>query len=372
MPPTVSEIVAGQLRADAPAIDQEGKYPRAIMQQLGEAGAFASLADGAGGLARQVNLYSSIQASRQVAAACVSTAFCCWCQGALTWYLRNTANLPLRERVLAQAASGKVLGGTALSNPMKHIHGLEKLRLNESKRNGSTSLISGVIPWVSNIEANSPFGIIFARPGKPPAMALVDDSMPGLTISANDNFETMAGTATVMARFENVPVDEQQLLADNAIEFIATIKAGFILLQAGIGLGIIDEAAAIIEQSKRAQTAGSGDCPLATSDQLKKKRIELEKRVEQQAAQASADAPVANRELFSLRRDLVIQAIRAATAAQLICGAGGLGRGRRSARLIREAAFYGVLTPSVRHLDHIMANAKDNEPASDEAVASAT
>ena len=64
---------------------------------------------------------------------------------------------------------------------------------------------------------------------------------------------------------------------------------------------------------------------------------------------ASAGRPVADRELFALRRELANTAIRAATAAQLVCGAGGLGCGRRSARLIREAAFYGVLTPSLRH-----------------------
>ena len=369
MTQAISEIVDGQLRSTAPAIDQQGQYPRSILQDLGAAGAFASLADGDGGAVEKVDLHSSISASRKVAAACVSTAFCCWCQGALVWYLRNSTNIPLRRRLLAQAASGQLLGGTALSNPMKHVSGLENLRLNETGSDDGASLISGTIPWVSNVEENSPFGIIFTRPGRPPAMALADSSMPGLTIRANDNFETMAGTATVMARFENAPVASQRLLSENAIEFIETIKSGFILLQAGIGLGIIDEAAAIIQQSKRTETAGADDGPLATSAQLKEQLCELEKQVARQAAQASAGEPVADRELFALRRELALKAIRAATAAQLVCGAGGLGRGRRSARLIREAAFYGVLTPSVRHLDYILENTDDRQAVSGELVA---
>ena len=373
MTQTVAEIVEGQLRPQATAIDEQGQYPGAAMQQLGAAGAFAALADGDGGLVRKADLHSAISASGKVAAACVSTAFCCWCQGALVWYLRNSANLPLRSRLLEAAASGQVLGGTALSNPMKHVSGLETLRLKETGRDGDASLVSGTIPWVSNVGEKSPFGMVFARPGRPPAMALVDSSMPGLTIRPNDNFETMAGTATIMARFENVPIAEDRLLADNAVEFIKTIKPGFILLQAGIGLGIVSEAAAIIDQSKRVQTAGSDGGLLAASSQLRDQLHELEGRVAQQAARASADEPVADRQLFSLRRQLAVTAIRAATAAQLTCGAGGLGRGRRSARLIREAAFYGVLTPSVRHLDHILAERQEQGEAiaSDEAVATA-
>ena len=368
----ISEIVDGRLRSAATAIDQQGEYPRSILQGLGEAGAFASLADGDEGLVKTIDLHSAITASRKVAAACVSTAFCCWCQGALVWYLRNSTNPALRQRLLARAASGQVLGGTALSNPMKYVTGLENLRLSATGQNDGASLISGTIPWVSNVEENSPFGMIFSQPDKPPAMALADSSMPGLSIKPNDNFETMAGTATVMARFENVPITEKNLLADNAVEFIGTIKAGFILLQAGIGLGIIEEAAAIIEQSRRTQPSGSEHGLLATSAQLQEQLGDLDNQVAQQAARASSGKPIADRELFGLRRELVLKAIRAATAAQLVCGAGGLGRGRRSARLIREAAFYGVLTPSVQHLDHILQNsACANESAASEALVAA-
>ncbi len=73
----------------------------------------------------------------------------------------------------------------------------------------------------------------------------------------------------------------------------------------------------------------------------------------QAAAAVSGDVGLGD--LFALQLDLAEAAVRSATSAQLICEAGGLVRGRRSARLVREAAFYGVLTPSARHLSYALA-----------------
>ncbi len=153
---SVAAIVEHALRPTARAIDEDGRYPREIMHELGAAGAFASLADGPGGTVAQADMQPAIEASEAVAAACAATAFCCWCQGALVWYLRNTANTSLRESLLANAAEGAVLGGTALSNPMKNASGLEKLRLRETGRSACSTIAatlrlagaSGAASWV--------------------------------------------------------------------------------------------------------------------------------------------------------------------------------------------------------------------------------
>ena len=356
----IRAITEGRLRDAAVAIDRDAAYPRDIMHDLGAAGAFAQLADGHAGLTTKVSLIPTIEAVAAVARQCGATAFCCWCQGALTWYLRCTTNKSLRERLLADVASGTTLGGTALSNPMKAVSGLEDLLLKSRlAESGSGWRVSGVIPWVSNIETGSPFGAIFAVPDAPPVMAVVDDTLDDLVLRTNDNFEVMAGTATVSVSLRKVAVDPAQVLAEDANDFIAKIRPGFVLIQAGIGLGLLEAAAAVMDKSRRTPSAGLGLAQglLTTAQQVRAKIVTLRERVHAQAEVVALDAGPTAAETMALRLDLATATFQAAIAAQLMAGAPGLIRGMRAGRLIREAAFYGVLTPSVRHLNYMLAQA---------------
>ena len=361
--PTVAEVVESRLRPAAIAIDRDGIYPAEIMREFGAAGAFVHLADGLGGLTRQVDLMPTIDAIAEAAQVCGATAFCCWCQAALIWYLRCTDNLPLRKRMLAQAASGNLLGGTALSNPMKAAVGLEDLLLKgQRSEDGRGWIVNGVIPWVSNIEHGHPFAAVFDRKGEPPAIAITTAGEGGPDISPNDNYEVMAGTATVVARFHSTYIDRSMILSEDAREYISRIRPGFILFQAGIGLGLIEAAALAMEATRRERSPGLPTSLLATPDQLREQARKLRKKVVQQAELAACDAGPSANETFQLRLDLAEAAIKAATSAQLMVGAIGLMRGKRAVRLVREAAFYGILTPSVRQLNHMLARLDGEQP----------
>src|SRR5262249_4453399 len=124
---TLSSIIAGELRPLARRIDAEGIYPTDILRRLGEAGVFAhhtqSHGPGPAGMA------AAIEAMADIGTACLSTAFCTWCQDALVWYLDRSDNPAPRARYLAAAASGRRLGGTGLSNPMKFFFGMGPLAL---------------------------------------------------------------------------------------------------------------------------------------------------------------------------------------------------------------------------------------------------
>ena len=283
----VKHLADTALRKQATAIDRYGVYPSRILHELGAAGAFAQLADGAGGLVDQANLGTTIDAMEHVARECVATAFCCWCQGALAWYLRSTDNDVLRRRLLAPVASGEVLGGTALSNPMKVASGLEDLLLNATKT-ATGWTVSGAIPWVSNIETGHPFGIVFAT-GQGPCMAVVEAGMEGLTIKLNDDYETMSGTATVVARLRDVPVRSDMVLAENAAAFIEQIRCGFVMIQTGIGLGIIQAAADVIEHTKRAPSTAVSSGLLSDARQLRARADRLRIRTHELAGAALDD-----------------------------------------------------------------------------------
>src|SRR6185312_1156091 len=120
---TVASVIEDQLQPLVKQIDEQGLYPADVMHALGRAGAYAANASAGG------DVFPAIEAMAAVGSVCGSTAFSMWCQDALVWYIANSENPRPRERYLADVASGKQLGGTGLSNPMKAFSGIERLAL---------------------------------------------------------------------------------------------------------------------------------------------------------------------------------------------------------------------------------------------------
>jgi len=88
-----------------------------------------------------------------------------WCQNTLVWYAANSGN-PALVGFTDDVASGKILGGTGLSNPMKTLFGIEKLKLKGRKVDGGY-VVRGALPWVSNLGAGHFFGTIFEIEDQP-------------------------------------------------------------------------------------------------------------------------------------------------------------------------------------------------------------
>ena len=72
------------------------------------------------------------------------------CQDASGWYLENSENTTLRDKLLGDIASGAVMAGTGMSNPMKTLAGFEGFKLKAQRAEGGY-VVSGVLPWVSNL-----------------------------------------------------------------------------------------------------------------------------------------------------------------------------------------------------------------------------
>ncbi len=228
----VAQVATAELLPLVRSID-EGHYPERVLRRLGEVGAFSPHASAPDGL------FPAIEAMAAVGRHCLSTAFCVWCQDTFAWYLANTGNLELRERLLGGARGGSVLGGTGLSNPMKATCGIEPMRLVGREVPGGF-VVSGTLPWVSNLGPDHHFGTAFQVEGEDrQVMALVDCSLPGIRLGGAARFLALDGTRTFSVGFREVFIPRALVLADPAAPFIARVKAGFILLQTGMALGAI-------------------------------------------------------------------------------------------------------------------------------------
>ncbi len=214
----------------------DGFYPAETMRRMGEAGAFSRhLA-----LSGRPRPGAAVAAMAEVGALCMSTAFCTWCQDACGWYLENTDNAALRERLQPGIADGALLGGTGLSNPIKALSGIEGFALRATRAEGGY-VVTGVLPWVSNLGDGHWFGTVF-QDAEDPAhrmMAMVQCGQPGVEIKQNVRFSTLEGTGTYVVRFRRAFIADEMMLADPLGDMIGRIRPGFVLLQTGMGLGVI-------------------------------------------------------------------------------------------------------------------------------------
>ena len=94
----VAQVAGAELLPLVRRID-EGHYPERVLRRLGEVGAFSPHVSAPDGL------FDAIAAMAAVGRHCLATAFCVWCQDTFAWYLANTGNRELRERLLPGAAA---------------------------------------------------------------------------------------------------------------------------------------------------------------------------------------------------------------------------------------------------------------------------
>jgi len=346
-PATVISIVTEELRPLVRRIDTEGLYPAGILRRLGEAGAFAHHRRDRGKGSR--GIIDAIAAMAEVGADCLSTAFCVWCQDALVWYLDRADNPAPRERYLAAVAAGRRLGGTGLSNPMKFFSGLEPLALKGVRVAGGYR-VTGRLPFVSNLDEDHLFASIFALEDAPERkiMALFRGGQDGVSLARNAHFIALEGTGTYSTLIRHAFVANEDTLSDDADRFVPRIRQGFVLLQAGMGLGIARGAARLM-RSDGASGRRAAQLPLGP-DTIETRAAALEARIAAHAESAEDPDRRVFLEVLRTRLDLSWLALEAAQAAMLQFGARAYLVGSEAARRLREAQFVAIITPSVKHI----------------------
>src|SRR5260370_41834040 len=158
LPPVlIVDAVASIARRDlAPLvadIDSGTVYPADVLRRLGDAGAWGSHVTSNGA----ADLRCAIQSMAAIGEVCGATAFMAWCQDTLAWYVTNSSNPALVARFEDSVSSGKILGGTGLSNPIKTFFGIEKLKF-EGRRVEGGYVVRGGLPWVSTLGEEHFFG----------------------------------------------------------------------------------------------------------------------------------------------------------------------------------------------------------------------
>jgi len=347
----VAAIARRELAPIAADIDDGTVYPADLLRRLGDAGAWGSHRPNDDGAA---DLRCAVQSIAALGEVCGATAFMAWCQNTLVWYAANSGN-PALAGFANDVATGKILGGTGLSNPMKSFFGIERLKLKGRKVDGGY-VVRGALPWVSNLGADHFFGTIFEiedRPGEI-VMFLADCSDPAITLQPCKPFLAMDGTGTYSVQFRDAFISSDHILAEPAGPFVKTIRSGFILLQAGMGLGLIKDCVAIMNEVAAPLGHVNRYLPQQPVD-----FGEMLSDLESETMELAADPYNADdsywRRVLALRLNLGEASVAAAHTAMLHCGARGYLKSHRVQRRLREAYFVAIVTPATKQLRKMLA-----------------
>jgi len=351
---TVRELSSRELAPLVSKIDSEGLYPESVMRAFGRAGAFARHLPGEtpGG----PDLVAAIRAMAAAGEHCLSTAFCMWCQNALAWYIFASANEGLKADLGRRVASGEALGGTGISNPMKAFFGIEKIRLRGRRVDGGY-LVHGALPYVSNLGADHYFGAVFEVEDAPKryVMAIVPCGGAGVALSDNTKFVALDGTRTFSVQLRDALIPDAFVLADPSDAFIARIRAGFVLLQAGMGIGLIRGCIALMNQVKG--PLGHVNKYLDVQpEQLSDKLAGIEASISQLAGTPFDTDQADWRAVIEARIAIGETAVAAAHAAMLHCGARGYVANAAAQRRLRESYFVAIVTPAIKQLKKMLAD----------------
>lgn len=348
----VRDLSSRELSPLVQKIDTEGYYPEAVMRAYGRAGLYARHLPGE----TAPDILTAVNGMAAAGEYCLSTSFCIWCQDALGWYIFASDNERLKVTLGQRVATGDALGGTALSNPMKSFFGIEGMRL-RGKRVEGGYVVRGLLPFVSNLGDDHYFGAVFEveEGGKRNVMAIVPCASEGLTLADNTKFVALDGTRTFAVQMRDVFIPDELILADACDDYIKRIRAGFVLLQAGMAFGLIRDCINLMQQVKG--SLGHVNKYLdAQPEHVAEQLQAMESAVAKLAATPFETDPGYWRAVIEARLVAGEASVTAAHAAMLHCGARGYVTTGAAQRRLREAYFVAIVTPATKQLKKMLAD----------------
>lgn len=344
---TLETIIAEQLKPFVRKVDEEAYYAQEYLQELGKAGFFSS---------QHVPIHELLEKEaklvEETATYCMTTAFNLWCHLAALTYVRNSKNAYLQDNLLPKLENGEVLGGTGLSNPMKYYAGLEKLHL-KAKRTSEGYIVSGTLPAVSNLAESHWFGLVAEVNEKERIMAIVPCNAAGLKLKEKKHFLGLNGSATYACQFYDVLIPEQWVIAEDADSFVESIRSSFVYYQIPLGFGVTDASIDSIKHVRNRQNGSNRYLPIQP-EELEKDLTNLRNRAKQ-IVKEQKDLQQAWMDIVNIRLDTVYLTTKAIHANMLHAGGAAYIKKSDPARRMRESYFLVNLSPTVRHLEKMVA-----------------
>lgn len=340
------------LAQNANSLNEHNDETDALLARVAEEGVFKigvpETEGGAGGSNQQ-----AVEITQHLANYSLVAGFISWGQRTVIYSLLKSQNPKPKALWLNDLLSGKLSGGSGLSNAIKFLSGIEELQVKIRETDGKL-VLNGRLPWVSNLSKNG-FVTVFVAgyetEDKPPVIIALPSNAKGVTRSEELALNGVQGSNTVAVELDNVELSPDWILSDDAQSFIASIRPVFLANQCAMAFGLAEKALNEVEktlESNRSILEKEYRSQRATLTQL---QTELAQGLENESI--FIDNPKA---LFQIRIavvDVVAQSLL--LELQATGGRGYLAQGGSDfIRRWKEGAFLPVVTPSVLQLKTIL------------------
>jgi hypothetical protein len=225
-------IISVHLKPFIKKIDQDAYYPVNFLYALGAAEQFESYS-----LQKEFVYFREIELIEETAKHCMTSAFILWCHLAALISVRQSDNQNIKIGLLPLLETGKLIGGTGLSNALKFYAGLEPIRIKAERTNGGY-ILSGVLPSVSNLDRGHWFVIMAEIDKSSRIMCILPVNTNRLKLMGRKDYVGLNGSATFSCIFNEVFVEDKWILTEEADLFIEEIRPILALYQIPLGLGV--------------------------------------------------------------------------------------------------------------------------------------
>lgn len=309
---------------------------------------------GAGG-----TLLDAVEAIAAVSAECLTSGFVFWCQRAFVEYLAASDNRWLQTEILPRVLSTDLSGATGLSNAMKHLAGIERLRLT-AKLTPETVTLNGFLPWASNLRPGQ-FAVAVAaqtNTGRSVVVAVPADAA-GLSRGEDLQLFGLQASWTSSLRLDNVQLPHRWIISDDAPTFLPKIRPAFLLMQCGLGLGIARRA---MDETILSITGKNETVLSKRFGHFTMTLVKLETQLWRLCILPAFDI-AQMRQLFELRIALTRLAVELVWLELEAKGGSAYLKPTGTARRLREVTFLPVLTPSLIQLETELHRLDESEVA---------
>lgn len=279
-----------------------------------------------------------------IAAECMTSAFVYWAQRVFIEYVVRSANARLQRALLPPLLNGELHGASGLSNAMKHLSGIETLRLT-ARAEADELVLNGQVPWVSNVRPER-FAVAVAARSAPGliVVAAVPSGQEGMARSGDFRLHGLQSSYTAGLTLTNVRLSEAWIISDDGQRFLPQVRPFFLGLQCGMAVGLAGRAIAEARSAMSGAKHVLGVEVDRAETQLDQLAAVIPRLMEMEPAGGITVA------LFQARICTAELAMKAALLELQVQGGAGYLKDSACARRLREAAFLPVLTPSSVHL----------------------
>jgi alkylation response protein AidB-like acyl-CoA dehydrogenase len=286
----------------------------------------------------------------------MSQAFSLWAHRMAIEYLEQSdSGCALRADLLPRVATAEVIGSTSFASATANFLAGAPLPLTYREQADGTLLVSGRIPWASNLEA--PFlSVAAAANADDPEQRVVfaySDQTPGLTLPAYPQILALQSTNSTSPLFEDAVITTDCVLTREFTTFVPRILATFLLIQASFCWGLTRRALGEAE----ALLGGQRDVLREDFETLDARARDAEATLRRLASTPDR-AAIPSREVLALRLEWGRLTVEAVALEAKLAGGRGYMLNSGTARRYREAAFLPVQAPTEIQLRWLLSHSE--------------